>query len=69
MRTAPVSRQGTFSLSGLPAGEYFIAAINDQAGATWQDPKVLDILSRSATQLSLRDGDRRTVDVTTSVIR
>ena len=69
MRTATVSRQGTFSLSGLPAGEYFIAAINDQAGATWQDPKVLDILSRTATLLSLRDGDRRTVDVTTSVVR
>jgi hypothetical protein len=53
----------------LPAGEYFIAAISDQAGANWQDPKVLEILSRSATLLSLRDGDRRSVDVTTSVIR
>jgi len=69
MKTTTVTRQGTFSFSGLPAGEYFIAAISDQAGANWQDPRVLEILSRSATPLSLRDGDRRTVDVTTSVVR
>ena len=61
--------KGAFSFSGLPAGDYFVAAISDRSTTNWQDPKVLEVLSRSASLLSLRDGDRRTVDVVTSVVR
>ena len=69
MVSSVVSRQGTYSLSGLPAGDYFMAAVSDQFDPNWQNPKVLDALSHVAVLVSLRDGDHRTVDLTTSVIK
>ena len=64
-----VSRQGTFLVAGLPAGDYFVVAVSDQIGLNWQDPGMLDALSRSASHVTIRDGERRTVDLVTSVIR
>ena len=64
-----VTRQGTYSFSGLPAGDYFVAAMSDQADSNWQNPKMLEVLSRTATLVTFREGDRRTVDLTTSVVR
>jgi hypothetical protein len=59
-----VSRQGTFSFAGLPAGDYLVATMSDQADSNWQNPKVLEALAHDATLVSLRDGDHRTVDLT-----
>jgi len=67
--SAVASAKGTFSFSALPPGDYFVSALSEQSTTNWQDPRVLETLSRSAVLVSLRDGDRRTADVVTSVVR
>jgi hypothetical protein len=62
-------RSGAFALRALPAGEYFVAAIPEQTSDLWQDPKLLDALTRSATRVTLGAGESRTVDLRTVVIK
>ena len=62
-RSTGVSAIGTFAFAALPPGDYFVAAIPDALLDTWQDPKVLDALSRSATRVSLAENEKRTVDL------
>ena len=53
-----------FSMTGLPSGSYYAAAVvqppADGADA-WQDPAFLDSLVRRATAVSIAEGERRTV--------
>lgn len=60
---------GTFALVNLPAGEYFISAIPIAKSELWRDPKLLDSLARSATRITLTQGESRTIDLRTGVIR
>jgi hypothetical protein len=69
MITTGVSRQGTFVLPGLPAGDYFVVATGESTTANWQEPRMLDALSRTATRVTIRDGEPRTINLVTSVIR
>jgi hypothetical protein len=61
MRSARVRATGEFSFTSIPPGEYYLAAIADQDGSDWQDPAVLEAVSRSATRLTINDGDQKTV--------
>ena len=63
LRSTRPSKTGAYTLTGLPAGDYCVAAIKEDAIAQWQDPQFLDDLSRSATQVKLLDGDARTQDL------
>ena len=67
--SAPPNANGTFTIANLPAGEYFVAAIPDAIGNSWQDPKMLDSLSRSAARITVGLGDTRSIDVTTAVVK
>jgi hypothetical protein len=58
-----VSASGTFAFMALPPGDYFVAAISDALIDSWQDPKVLDAVSRTATRVSLAENEKRTVDL------
>ena len=54
---------GRFGISGLPPGEYFIAAVarlpsEDER----QDPEYLDWIARQATRILLTEGQRVTID-------
>jgi protocatechuate 3,4-dioxygenase beta subunit len=72
IRLVRVSPAGAYSLGGLgalPAGEYFVVAIDDQAATSWSDPKRLESLSRVATRLTLGDGEKKSLDLVTAVIR
>jgi hypothetical protein len=60
-RTARVGAQGEFAISGIPAGDYYIVAVPEDQAADWRDPAMLDALARVATQLSIADGDTRSV--------
>ena len=60
---------GTFSLTNLPAGDYFIAAIPIAKSDLWRDPKFLESLTRSATRVTLTHGESRTIDLRTVVVR
>jgi uncharacterized protein (DUF2141 family) len=65
VRRAHASRTGGFSFTGLPAGDYYVTAIHEDTTPQWEDPKVLDTLAGSASQVHLGDGDARTQDVKT----
>jgi hypothetical protein len=69
LSSASVSKDGAFTVGGLPAGEYFVVAVGSQAIVNWQDPRNLDALSRVASRATVREGERRSVDLVTSVIR
>ena len=55
----------TFSFQGLPAGEYYVAAVNtmqgDELGGEWQDSSFLDTISRGATRISVAEAEQATV--------
>jgi hypothetical protein len=63
MRSARPSKNGAFTIAGLPAGDYYVAAVREEATAQWQDPRVLEALARTAEQVRLAEGNPRTVDV------
>jgi hypothetical protein len=68
-RTARVSRAGTFTLSAMAPGDYFIVAFDDAASDQIGDPKFLDVLSRVAVSVSVREFEKKTVDLKMSTVR
>ena len=69
MRTARADRDGAYTITGLPPGEYHVIAVHEESFADWQDPALLEALSRVARQVRVLDGERRTLDLTAAVIR
>lgn len=58
---------GLFTVQGMPPGDYFIAAIDwlqpgDLVGG-WQDPALLESLSRDATRVTLTEGQKVSVSL------
>lgn len=62
-RSVRPERNGSYSITGLPSGDYYVAAIHEETVAQWQDPQTLEELSRGAAQVRLGDGDTRTQDL------
>jgi protocatechuate 3,4-dioxygenase beta subunit len=68
-RNLRVDRAGRFSTSGLPAGEYFVAAVASASIREWNDPRFLEQLMPGATRVMLGDGEKKSVDVKTLTVR
>jgi hypothetical protein len=63
-RGAPWVRGGRFVITGLPPGEYFIAAVARLASEDdRQDPEFLDSIVRQATRILLAEGQKVSVDL------
>ena len=69
VRSAQTNRTGTFSLVEIPAGEYFVTVLPDTAPDNWQDPKVLDVLSRGALRVVIADGDEKAINLRSTRVR
>ena len=69
MRNSRPRSDGTYVMEGIVPGEYFVAAIHEDECPDWQDPALLEALSRVARTVRLGEGDRRTEDLTPVVIR
>jgi uncharacterized protein (DUF2141 family) len=67
-RSVRTNAGGGFSLN-LPPGEYYIAALRDDFGDDWRDPGVLEEISRLASRAAIRDGEQRTIQLRTVVLR
>jgi protocatechuate 3,4-dioxygenase beta subunit len=69
IRSARVSSTGTFTVSDLPPGAYYLAAIPEETLEHWQDPKVMTAIARVATRITLEAGSKTSYSLTTKVIR
>jgi hypothetical protein len=56
-------RDGTFSLRNMPAGAYLVAAVDEADADGWQDPDRLLALRRSATLVSIREGEAKILEL------
>jgi protocatechuate 3,4-dioxygenase beta subunit len=66
LRSARPLLDGTYTITGLPAGDYYVAAISEDAFSSWQNPDTLAEISRSATQVRINDGDTQTQNLVRS---
>jgi hypothetical protein len=62
-QASPIAPSGGFGVAGLPAGEYFVVAVPDEATAEWIDPRRLDVLARTAERVLVPDGGKVTVTI------
>jgi hypothetical protein len=65
VRMLPAMSGGTFDLSGLPPGAYYLAAVATRFVGDWQDPAFLDRLTPGATRITLGAGETKTVPLVT----
>jgi hypothetical protein len=56
---------GGYQVNALPLGDYYAVAVPDERADGWRDPRVLELLARSAVLVDIRDGDRKTQDLRT----
>jgi hypothetical protein len=69
LRTTRAGSDGSYSLQGLPAGEYYLVAVQEDQVAEWQDPALLRALSGLAKTIRLVEGERKSQDLTSATIR
>jgi hypothetical protein len=64
VRAARPDQRGEFSIKGLPAGKYLIAAVDYVQDGQWYDPEFLADLRPRAERLSLADAESKRIDLT-----
>jgi hypothetical protein len=69
IKAAALSTSGGYTIRGLPAGDYYLVAVDPSLVNAWQDPKFLDAASRAATRVSLNWGDSATADLRMAAIK
>jgi hypothetical protein len=63
VRAARPDQRGEFSIKGLPAGKYLIAAADYVQDRQWYDPEFLADLRTRAERLSLSEAESRRIDL------
>jgi Carboxypeptidase regulatory-like domain len=69
MKTASVSSRNAFRLTGLPAGDYLVAAVSRSFSSTWREPEFLVQASRTASRVTLAWADKSTLEVKATVVK
>jgi hypothetical protein len=64
---APAS--GSTTTMTLPPGDYYAIAIREEDTNEWMDPKFLEQLTRSASRVTIGDGQHATVDLEMQNVR
>ena len=64
VRAARPDQRGEFSIKGLPAGKYLIAAVDYVQDGQWYDPEFLAGLRPRAQRLSLAEAESKRIDLT-----
>jgi hypothetical protein len=67
LRQVRTNQDGTYKINGLPAGDYYVIAVDDQSSTNgWQDPAALGVMARAASQVRLVEGDIKTQALSTT---
>lgn len=61
--SARPNQDGRFQIRNLPAGAYYVIAVEYIAQGDWNDPDVLERLRARATRFTLADGEVQTLDL------
>ena len=62
-------RSGVYAFENLPAGEYFLVAIDGADADGWTDPETLALLAAWATRVTVAAEESKTLDLTLKAIR
>lgn len=68
-RRTRVGTTGTFTVSGLPPGNYFVVALDDAATDEWDDPARLAAYAGVASTIALKEAEVLTLNLRTAVVR
>jgi hypothetical protein len=63
LRGLRATKNGAYSIAGLPAGEYFVAAVRGEVPVDWREPEYLERIAHGAERVRLAEGERATQDV------
>jgi hypothetical protein len=63
IRAARLDQRGVFIFKGLPAGEYFLVALNSVQQGEWYDPDFLERLKDRAKRVRIADAEAKQVDL------
>jgi hypothetical protein len=63
IRAARPDQRGEFSIKGLPAGKYLVAAVDYVQDGQWFDPEFLADLRPRAQRLSLEERESKRIDL------
>ena len=63
IKSKAADSNGAFLVRGLPEGDYFAVAVIGSQHDAWTDPKFLEAASAVATRLTLKWGDRKSLDL------
>ncbi|OFW08102.1 MAG: hypothetical protein A3H96_22170 [Acidobacteria bacterium RIFCSPLOWO2_02_FULL_67_36] len=63
IRSVAVSSAGTFRSADLPAGDYYLIAVDESEANAWQDPRFLLAAQPLATRVSVDWGETKTEDL------
>jgi hypothetical protein len=63
LQTTRPATNGSFTLRGLPAGEYCVAALTDVESDEWQDAALLTELAAAAARVRIAAGQRTVQDL------
>jgi uncharacterized protein (DUF2141 family) len=69
LRNVRTTTTGGFTVTGLPPGDYLVAAVNEDAVAEWQDPKFLEKVAAVAVHVPVGDGEKKSQELATKTIR
>ena len=61
--TARAGKTGAYRIAALPAGDYFVVAVDDVEQGEWFDPAFLEQIRGDAVRLTVADGEQRTQDL------
>jgi protocatechuate 3,4-dioxygenase beta subunit len=63
IRAARLDQRGVFMFKGLPAGDYFLVALNTVQNGQWYDPDFLERLKDRARRVSIADQEAKHMDL------
>jgi len=68
-KLSPPTTAGTFSFPDLPAGQYYVVAVDESVSDQWTDAAFRERLTAGANKVTIAEGEEKTVALKTLVVR